>query len=786
MKKRIIGIFIFIFCCIMTGCGKTSTDVCRSGNSFLEIHAVYGDRYLYENGDLLYMQDIETNQSMILCSKPECDHSPYDEETNPNPECEAATRPGSNEFLSVGMDDNRVYAFESTKNANEMVLYSMKLGGGGWTKVAVFPFMINGEADSYYKDGYVYLDAYVRDKTKQGSDDWQEETCIVKIRLSNGKYEQLGTKYKALDWCHMKKLDYSNGYLCYENDSLKEGYTQKDLEETSGDLYELLFQVTVAVIDLKTGKEECMEFDLPFVLNTYITFCDGKLYYKDAGMIQFRDLKNLSERKGIGEIAENVTAQDYAPYGIMYVTDHQEKIYDLHKGRFQKMKKVTEEAKDYTTSILAWNEQYVRVINWGKNDKEIGKEWITWKSFIDGIRTSKQEDELKDRLEKEAGKPQKEETGIAVQADEPELNDDYYEEHWKGKTILEWWNQVNIQNHVIKELNDTLVKQGKDYVIRFHYVENYEDEYYDKLVTSKKNGDNLDLFVTPSQMEGKKEENKYEKCAKADLMEPLNDYLASAVGKNFYQSKYKKQWEGLEINQKIYSYDWRTMPVTDVCAYINQDYIDKYKLNIKKDITLEELFQMAQKVAEKEQSKSLIPILYISGMKESDLKYNPLDGLDACREKYPKLFHFWDTAQKDGENLDVFMVIGNQDFIKNSDTSLHIQQTQSMTVRTVILQKNEYVPVTNSLTAVASWSKHKKQAMDFIATANTDKTIASILEFGVEGQDYTLSDGRVRMINANAWNPFSIGNTWITPAYQLEPDKKENAYRDYLKRRLSK
>lgn len=40
------------------------------------------------------------------------------------------------------------------------------------------------------------------------------------------------------------------------------------------------------------------------------------------------------------------------------------------------------------------------------------------------------------------------------------------------------------------------------------------------------------------------------------------------------------------------------------------------------------------------------------------------------------------------------------------------------------------------------------------------------------------------MKNDAALNYSSIGNKWITPPYQLEPEDKENVYRKYIGKRL--
>ena len=79
MKKIFFPLFLFFFLLLLTGC--SSTDL--SGNASIPARSAarYGvdqGRCVYEKNGLLYVQDVKTNQSTILCSKPDCEHKPYD------------------------------------------------------------------------------------------------------------------------------------------------------------------------------------------------------------------------------------------------------------------------------------------------------------------------------------------------------------------------------------------------------------------------------------------------------------------------------------------------------------------------------------------------------------------------------------------------------------------------------------------------------------------------------------------------------------------------------------
>ena len=784
MKKYIFLCVFISFILLLFGCSKKTEDVTISHNSFIEVNSHAGHRYVYVNNNMLYLQDMETNQSMILCSKTNCEHKPYDEVLNPDPECEAATRPGCTSYASIGIYNDCIYAFETNNNQDELELYKMELGAQGWFKIGKIPYGIYGEADSYYVNDYAYIDGFKTEYPSEASTEFMETTVLLKIDLKTGKYEELGTKYSSKYYCRMRKLDYSDGILCYENQRLKEGYTNEDLDIASDISWEGMFDTTVCTIACDSGKEEKMDFRM-FTMGEYIAFKDSMIYYRNGGLICRWDIRSRSE-SGIGEMEENESAQSYLPYGIELYNSSDGKssrIYDIAKKRWYDLKS---KGKNY--DVLSCSEDYVRVMTYDKETAEVQSEdWVTWKNYINGIHTAKEADALNDELVKNqsVSSDAVNREDSASPLEDPELDSAFYETHWKGKTVITWWNYVNIPSHIIVALNDKLVELGKDYVVKMKYVANYTDEYFDSLKSAKREAKALDVYCTPSQFEGKKLENKYEKCKKTDLMEPLDQYLASEEGTELYHAFFKKQWDGMRIDGKIYSYDWRGMPVQDVCAFVNQKYIDKYELQIDQKTSLKELFQMAKMVSEKEDNEQLIPIFYAIGEKESSLTSNPIKGLDKLREKYPGLFYFW-GAGEGKDNFDFFLEIANEDFITTSSDKVvvRIPAEHIVKCKKVVLKTGKYEPVTNSLTAVASWSKHKQEAFDFISEVNVNKDIATLLSYGVEGSDYVLEQGYVKMKNDAALNYSSIGNKWITPPYQLEPEDKENVYRKYIGKRL--
>lgn len=92
--------------------------------------------------------------------------------------------------------------------------------------------------------------------------------------------------------------------------------------------------------------------------------------------------------------------------------------------------------------------------------------------------------------------------------------------------------------------------------------------------------------------------------------------------------------------------------------------------------------------------------------------------------------------------------------------------------------------MTNCLTAVASWSEHKDEAVEFLDLIHENADYANLLQYGVEGENYVLENGKA-VIDEEHYGlmAFSIGNKWITYPRALEPDtveEKEQWYREYI------
>lgn len=786
MKKNFFPLFLFFFLLLLTGC--SSTDL--SGNASIPARsaASYGvdqGRCVYEKNGLLYVQDVKTNQSTILCSKPDCEHKPYDADENPNPECEATVHSGSCEFYSVAIQGQTVYEWMDTKNANESVLYKMKLGESGWKKVGVIPYRVDKGCSSYYIDGYAYLAGFTEEcVSEKNINDVKQSTVIVKVNLKTAETEEISDCYTAMYHARMKCLQYSDGKLCYAAQLLKDGYNMEDIATSDTSI----FSLEAGVITLSKQETKKVLFQ-SFSPDEFLGYEDGKIYYLENGVLTRADIDG-NQKEGIKELQDGETCTFYDSYGILLRTeDHNYEFYSFAKKKWIRIKRKLQEdlPEEYqvTDEPVSFCGNYVwinrSVLEEKKNQLWMISDWIYFPDYIAGERAPKQEDE--GGVKESVLMTQKEST--PKKGKEPKLTKEYYKKHWGGKTILNWWCNTEMKPHMIAALNDALVEKGADYVLRVKMVTDYDEDYRQSLINAKKKKEPLDIIAVGTQFEGNKEEDKYVEAIHAGLLTPLSDYLQSEEGKAFYDMYTKTQWKDMTVDGKIYSYDWRKMPIQDLCVAVNKKYLEKYNLHVDENTTLEELADMAELVAKGEKNVYFYPLYWAIDTTEKSVKETGVKEVIDLMKNHPDTFKFHNPYM-DASEFDYFAKFckENPNTLSENKTLDYIPNEHTTKIVKINIATIPYISIHNGLTGVASWSEHKKEAMNFLALCNTDPDIATILQYGEEGVDYVLKNGRVENNSPEYNGEANCGNKWITPPYDLEPLNKEKFYYDYIRERI--
>lgn len=368
--------------------------------------------------------------------------------------------------------------------------------------------------------------------------------------------------------------------------------------------------------------------------------------------------------------------------------------------------------------------------------------------------------------------------------EETELNDAYYEEHWKDATKLVWINDTVLPSNALIALNNRLARE-KGFVIQMKSKSITEDYYQDDLLKRKEEGEATDL-INVGSCTSDSNANRYQEAVEKGLLEPLDPYLTGEkkeLGAHLYETYLKEQWEAMKVDGTIYSYDWRQQPVSDVCAFVNKAYLKKYKLEVNDNVTYDELIQMAEKVNKKEKRKGFCPVLL--GVEKEEVADWGVDELTTLVKEHGDLVYgFNQQGMNWSRPIDFFVFYGEENRQDSSDEALLLNERLLYQTQKIVIKKDTYQPVTNCLTAVASWSKHKDEAVEFLDFIHEDADCANLLQYGVEGENYELKDGKAVIDGTNyGLMAFSIGNKWITYPRALEPDtaeEKEQWYRDYI------
>ena len=367
------------------------------------------------------------------------------------------------------------------------------------------------------------------------------------------------------------------------------------------------------------------------------------------------------------------------------------------------------------------------------------------------------------------------------------LDDAFYEKRWPGKKQLVWIDDTNVNSNFIVALNDMLVEKGRDYVIKYKYMSCTGENYQKELIDMKASGEQVDFVNIGSIMEGDTFD-PFDGAIKNDLLTPLEDYLTKDdLGKAFYNVYEKQQWDSLTVNDHIYSYDWRQQPFVDLCVYINKNY---YKKNILQSDNIDSFMENAKSVF-KNKTAYQYPVIAAIEPNKSELSPD----VQAEYDKVVKLLKdnkdiVSYTNGVDWDGLKDFYMIISYDSIYDASDSQYVLYDMDESVADVVkfpLIKGDFLPVKNNLRGIASWSKLKDETFDFMALIHTDADLANLLEYGVENVDYKVVDGRVVL---NYENPrflsFSPGNKWITKPFHVEPENKEEYYKNYIREHFEK
>ena len=281
--KKTIVIFILTLALCITSCGKKGgtvhNDTSAAGDwyskNLLRIN-YRKDGVLYQDNDLmLYYRAYGDAEPVCVCNKPGCTHEPYDEKTNPEPECDAYVSAG---YDCVVSDSKYIYLVGYDINDYDILsIYRENMDGSDRKKVAAVKDVPLGtlygitacSADNYIAFDYSYDDG---EKVDNGFILLNTETCKAEKHKIEGAYGA-------------NKVQVSNGKVyCYiwtmDSDFDEEYYKSLSVEDYSAINYLSEHAVSMAYCyDIESGSENRVE-----VFDENIGFANGNVYYSDKDM----------------------------------------------------------------------------------------------------------------------------------------------------------------------------------------------------------------------------------------------------------------------------------------------------------------------------------------------------------------------------------------------------------------------------------------------------------------------------------------------------------------------
>jgi ABC-type glycerol-3-phosphate transport system substrate-binding protein len=350
-------------------------------------------------------------------------------------------------------------------------------------------------------------------------------------------------------------------------------------------------------------------------------------------------------------------------------------------------------------------------------------------------------------------------------------------------------------------LNQLLAEKGAAYMVKIEYCEsNSEDKesFVDTLERMKNNNEQADVIAIPDTI--------YPTISSKGFLTPLDDFLMNGQGieivnalpvRDLARSKYKGVTYGVSAHIR---------PVGAI-AY-NKEYLEKYEINVEMLST--DIFENDEvlQIIKNGEGGNVTPYAYNDNILDSlgmwrSLMLTPIDTAECIARteqgatvnlfETPELkeFIYKLTDYKDKGLLSFPSENGYGRFFA-IDTSVHRDDVfesnfvynrggQSVVVDTVVvpnMKRPQIAPLWGDVqTGIASWSQNQENALDFLTRLFTDPDIANLIQYGVEGKEYTLQDGVAAYLPGNLLWVFGENYTNALITYpRSDTAKDKNAF----------
>lgn len=349
---------------------------------------------------------------------------------------------------------------------------------------------------------------------------------------------------------------------------------------------------------------------------------------------------------------------------------------------------------------------------------------------------------------------------VTLSPDTEETLQDYNEvsSQYPDKTVLCWtYEQTMYPVPHTEEVNKYLDKLGCDFAICFVPIENYvRGSGYSNGVRERiSEGKPVDIIFSEMNYVWESGVFSYYRDYFDDLYLCLDDYLYNTdEGKKLYSLFPEKIWDALKIDGKIYGVDGSFRSISLNYGYLyNEELVSKYSYDI--GIAPSQQIEKLKEIAEKER---ITPFL---------IYRDSIMGIPECTDSK----WLMQGIVFDEDSKQAICVLDDKEYIKNlreiytllqNDLASDAYRTNyfaSREVSFVSLENGKEIHLTepdisvlptmkNSpkmqtpymVNAICAQSEHPNEAFKLLTLVMTDKTLNALLSYGIEGEDYNLSE----------------------------------------------
>lgn len=333
--------------------------------------------------------------------------------------------------------------------------------------------------------------------------------------------------------------------------------------------------------------------------------------------------------------------------------------------------------------------------------------------------------------------------------------------------------------------------------------------WWGKMPTMIQSGEYMDIFFVASWW------GPYYDLVRQGALLPLNELL-DKYGKNLKKALGPQFIEGAKINGKLYAIPVNKENATSAGIIFNKKYLDKYKFDLNKLKKPEDIEPWLEIIKKNEPNVipwacqdnqglfNLLPYRYfINDVIPGAVVWNDKKGKVVNQWEQPDLLHYIDVMRRWHEKGYV-----EPDAAFNGKLSEHIQfgrcfaayaplkpgKDKEMSNEHVTWVQKEFTPVTSShseatgaMHAISVTSKNPARVMKFLNLLWTDKKLANLIFWGVEGKHYVkVGEDYVRPIPDSGYTlvgqHWAFGNQFLCYLKEGEEPDKWTKFREFNKK----